>query len=111
LLVEFFVALFSFTSSSDVMADRIVELVLSRKRIKRVDGESGILAILDGYIIFNTNSKSAISYKLRHYWKCKNCDAQLIIGEDDAVGSVGDHTCNKSLKEVIFFQLVVTCLF
>jgi hypothetical protein len=84
------------------MAGRIVQLVATQKRSKRVGTKSGFYALLDGYLFVNTKSKNTVSYGLRHYWKCKNCSATMTTTNDDAVVSVGTHCCEKSLKEVTF---------
>lgn len=87
------------------MAGRIVQLVPSQKKSKRAGSKSGFFALLDGYLFAYGDFKSTVSFGIRHYWKCKNCMARLTTTEDDAVVSVGIHSCEKSIKEVGFSEL------
>jgi hypothetical protein len=86
------------------MAGRSIELIPSQKQSKRVgDTKAGFYALLDGYLFTNTKSKNTVSFGLRHYWSCKNCNATLTTTDDDTVISVGAHTCEKPLKQVSFY--------
>lgn len=83
------------------MAVQVVELIASQKRSKRTGTKSGYYAKLNGYLFTNTKSRMTVSFGLRHYWKCKNCNACMTTDDNDEVIVVGKHSCEQSMREVI----------
>jgi hypothetical protein len=82
------------------LVGQVVELIKSQKRPKNDNPKAGYVAILDGYKFYYDKMKDSVNLGMRYYWQCGNCHARLIIGEDNVVTSVGDHSCEKAPKEV-----------